>query len=641
MNTKLFFQICLFTLLVNTINADDQDDVILISSDAIEFKITKDQALLSKMLARSLTSSFMETGLKRIQLKIKKDDLIYIVLALDNATHIYKKPIISLSSEERKSLEGKVIARLSHEFETYNVDINTLLRLLKFADFLDFPELSVSIASLLSTKLSLQTYNPQEWRGLSTVVSKELGNYVQELNYSAFIPLFGNLPYKEFLGTKTNSFTPSRLSPDDRLVASVTDRKNVSIWDAKTGALKSTLPLTRTVGSFTISSDNKLIGIHDMEQTSIWDIETGEQLHVLSRQAGRSLSQYSGVRKIRFSPDKKYIITPASDGVPIWNVDSGNFERLLVGHTAAINDAQFSPDSKLIVTASSDKTARIWDVETGETRHELGGWNSIEFAQFSPNNKLVVTIFADKTVTIWDVASGASTYRFRGHTKKIKGATFSSDSELIVTFSESGSVLIWNLETDKTGGRPGTLTKLEGHTDWVKSAEFSPDNRFLITASRDNTARMWDVKTGALVHVLKANFEEAPRGYGSSTYGFTFAQFSRDGTRILTSLMEEEATRLWDLSPIKEFIYGGLTVEQALFVKMLNNLPLGQTLASMAQRTNHLSEAHLINIFKTFTPFIQRSLSYKYSLRIFTFAQRRKRMQRRLALRRRRLQARG
>lgn len=37
------------------------------------------------------------------------------------------------------------------------------------------------------------------------------------------------------------------------------------------------------------------------------------------------------------------------------------------------------------------------------------------------------------------------------------------------------------------------LASLEGHTDRVTSAQFSPDGTRVLTASYDNTAKLWDV----------------------------------------------------------------------------------------------------------------------------------------------------
>ncbi|CAF3468062.1 unnamed protein product, partial [Fusarium graminearum] len=52
--------------------------------------------------------------------------------------------------------------------------------------------------------------------------------------------------------------------------------------------------------------------------------------------------------------------------IRIWDVKTGECERVLEGHSSWVNSVVFSHDSKKVASDSFDKTIRIWDVETGE-----------------------------------------------------------------------------------------------------------------------------------------------------------------------------------------------------------------------------------------------------------------------------------
>ena len=71
--------------------------------------------------------------------------------------------------------------------------------------------------------------------------------------------------------------------------------------------------------------------------------------------------------------------------------------------------------------------------------------------------------------------------------------------------------------------------------DGVTSAQFSPDGTRIVTASRDKTARVWDAATGKTARHARWDMRDAVRS----------AQFSPDGTRIVTASGDKTA-RVWD-----------------------------------------------------------------------------------------------
>jgi WD40 repeat protein len=91
---------------------------------------------------------------------------------------------------------------------------------------------------------------------------------------------------------------------------------------------------------------------------------------------------------------------------------------------------------------------------------------------------------------------------------------------------------------DAASGRE--LALLKGHEGEVTFAAFSSDGTRVVTTSRDTTARVWDAASGRELALLKGHEAEVWR-----------AAFSADGTRVVTASHDKTA-RVWDVASGRE-----------------------------------------------------------------------------------------
>jgi tetratricopeptide (TPR) repeat protein len=153
-----------------------------------------------------------------------------------------------------------------------------------------------------------------------------------------------------------------------------------------------------------------------------------------------------------------------------------------------VQSAAFSSDGQQIVTAGADGTARVWDAQTGqELRRLLGHAGIVRSAAFSPDGQQVVTGSDDRTARVWDARTGQELRRLLGHASNVVSAAFSPpDGQHIVTASMDGTARVWDART-------GDGLPLRGHANGVYGAVFSPDGKQVVTASWDHTARVWNL----------------------------------------------------------------------------------------------------------------------------------------------------
>ncbi len=264
---------------------------------------------------------------------------------------------------------------------------------------------------------------------------------------------------------------------------------------------------------FTAGEDNSVI---------LWDPETGQKIRTLLGHAGP-------ITSIDESPDRRQILTASEDNTArIWDVQTGQPLLSLEAHTDRLLTAIYSPDGDSIATLSQDGTVRLWQPKR-RPHIRIGAHNDwVRSAVFSPvpGQRLVLSASADGTGRIWDLQSGLLRLELRGHPEWVNSAAYSRDGRFIVTASMDHTARVWNADSGRL------LATLTGHKDWIRSAAFSPNGEMIVTASKDKTARIWS----------------GPQ-WGSSTAlighegAVTSAVFSADGREVLTASEDQTSRR--------------------------------------------------------------------------------------------------
>lgn len=234
--------------------------------------------------------------------------------------------------------------------------------------------------------------------------------------------------------------------------------------------------------------------------------------------------------------------------IKIWNTDTGELIRTLVGHTMGVKAIVF--DEQKLISGGLDSTLKVWNWRTGEcissyTGHREGV-TSVDYY-----DKIIVSGSADKTVKVWHVDS-RTCYTLRGHTDWVTCVKIHSKSGTLFSGSDDSTVRLWDLETNECvkvyggvedGGHTGQIQTVipftykdkmntdeeniqEGDSNENAIAndsdsdnedqepkEIDPLDKYndlpthLLTASLDNTIKLWDARTGKCIRTQFGHIE--------------------------------------------------------------------------------------------------------------------------------------
>jgi WD40 repeat protein len=234
------------------------------------------------------------------------------------------------------------------------------------------------------------------------------------------------------------------------------------------------------------------------------------------------------VNCIVFSPDGETIASAGNDRIiRLWNAHTGELLKTLTGHIENVNTIAFSPDGNTIASGSGrlvylgggedqgtcvGQEIRLWNPNTGEPIKTLIGHTSVvNSVAFSPNGNTIAsgsghwmgyegTYSAGEEIRLWNVDTGELLKTLTGHKNVVSSVAFSPDGNLIVSGdwwyhwvnghlssgAVGGEIRVWDAHTGEL------LKTLTGHTGEVSSVAFSPDGKTLASGRTDGTILLWD-----------------------------------------------------------------------------------------------------------------------------------------------------
>ncbi len=275
--------------------------------------------------------------------------------------------------------------------------------------------------------------------------------------------------------------------------------------------------------------------------------------------AERRRAHTAPIRCVRFSPEGRYLITAAEDGiVKLWTVPELEASDVLVIGTPALLSAAFLRDSTQVVV-SVDSLLLLYDRMSRVRRFFGAGVHRgvVRDIAVHPMGTLLATAADDSALCVWELARLQPIARFAvPQVSSWYSVAFSLDGELLAAGGNDGNVYVWRWREQGAPlqfGRHGD--SLGNRVVW--SVAFGTEEGLLLSGGVDGTVRIWDVRSGrqrarALGHRFHVRSVRAlpwGRRLLSAALDSTLRQWTPSGTPLGAPLWHGGAVLSADYSP--------------------------------------------------------------------------------------------
>jgi WD40 repeat protein len=232
---------------------------------------------------------------------------------------------------------------------------------------------------------------------------------------------------------------------------------------------------------------------------------------------------------VAWSPDQTRLASGSGEQVVIWNADSGEREKTLVGHQGLVTALAWSADGSRLASGSKDRSVVVWRFPNGEPVLTLRGHtDNVSDVAWSPDGGMLASTGSlDNRLIVWDASSGEILAELSGPDTGLWSLAWSPDGRILAAGTTSGSILLWD-----SFALDDTPRELDGHVNWVTDLAWSADGSLLASTGSFPGVILWDADTGARIRSL-AGHEDVVSGAAFSPSGDFLATVSVDGSVII------------------------------------------------------------------------------------------------------------
>jgi WD40 repeat protein len=188
------------------------------------------------------------------------------------------------------------------------------------------------------------------------------------------------------------------------------------------------------------------------------------------------------------APDGTSFATGGGDAsIQLRSLKDGKVLKALEGHRGRVTALAFAPGGKTLLSAGDDGLVLVWDLARGKERHRLGhsGDPAVSTMALSPNGRTLATVSADRQLRVWNVNSDSDARSFK-LPEIPRELRFLPDGQTLL-YAVGKEIVAFDTGTGQTTGR------LEGPASPIARVLLSENGRWLLATGENQATRLWDL----------------------------------------------------------------------------------------------------------------------------------------------------
>lgn len=280
-------------------------------------------------------------------------------------------------------------------------------------------------------------------------------------------------------------------APDKTEIYGIDGDGTVGVFDANTGAIKTTFPGNDSHSSgAAFSPDEGWLAVSGVDGTiKVWDTYARQSLVTITPETNSS-----EITALAFSPDGERLSSAGVDGVVrVWHWrDRQQVAETTLDTAMRVGLLTFSPDANTLAIGTN-LNAQLWSLTDTTQRSVLdtGQGGASEILKFATDGRFLLAGNRDTGLSLWNLATSALAARLPNTQGMSVSSSFSPDGSLLLTTVLGGQVTLWNLVqlTNETVGQ----SRIDVGTDRILTVEWTDDGRLLLFFDSAGPVYLWGV----------------------------------------------------------------------------------------------------------------------------------------------------
>ncbi len=294
-----------------------------------------------------------------------------------------------------------------------------------------------------------------------------------------------------------------------RIVTGTKFDNSVVMWRTSDGVELWRAYAAEEIERVAFSPDDKVVAsVSEDYLLTLYESDTGKEIRRIELETAADALAFANKKNILVSGQEKI---KQKDGTLIgyiraYDMNTGEL-MYKVDHGETVNEIQFTPNDAYFLSAGMNSEVKIWETDTGKLIRTLTPGREFGFVCgfFSPDGKYVAASGFRGDIFVWDLATGELLREWNTSGRKIETLAFTADGRYLLSAGNDPYIRVYRTTQILNPVGKVPIAYAVHANDQAEYIDFNADSSFLTSAHQDGTVRLWtwmseDQGVNAIMH---------------------------------------------------------------------------------------------------------------------------------------------